>query len=82
MTIKSKKAFFDLRYEGSEHLGHAVEGVRLYPTTAAFWKSTEFAGLKKIVEINYDALSGKTVRGYKWIGGLFSKDDSLLPSAR
>lgn len=79
-TIKSKKAFFDLRYEGSEHLGHAVEGVRLFPTTAAFWKSAEYAGLKKLVEIDFDSLSGKTEPGFEWVGGLFTKDDSLLPN--
>ena len=58
-------------------MGHAVEGVRLFPTTAAFWKSAEYAGLEKLEEIDYDSLSGKTERGYKWVGALFSKGGKL-----
>jgi hypothetical protein len=51
--------------------------MRLYPTTAAFWKSTKYAGLKTLEKIEYDSLSGKTERGYQWVGALFSKGGEL-----
>jgi hypothetical protein len=32
-----------------------------------------FAGLKKLEEIEYGSLNGKTERGYEWVAALFSK---------
>jgi 2-polyprenyl-3-methyl-5-hydroxy-6-metoxy-1,4-benzoquinol methylase len=77
-VIKSKEAYFRLEHEGSEHLGHAVEGVRLYPTKPAFFKSAEYSGLLKIADLKYDSLGGKTVRGYQWVGGIFLKSKSKI----
>lgn len=77
-VIKSKKAYFRLDHEGSEHLGHAAEGVRLYPTKSAFYKSAVYSGLLKIADLKYDLLGGKTVPGYEWVGGIFKKSESRM----